>query len=41
MEEETNKNMIWGKVLTSTQHCQGALECKLHLSLQASAKEKP
>lgn len=31
-EEETNKNVIFGKVLTSTQCCQGGLKCKLQPS---------
>lgn len=31
-EEETNINVILGKVLTSTQCCQGGLKCKLQLS---------
>lgn len=38
MEEETNKNVILGKVLNSTQCCQEALEYTLHLNVPSLGK---
>lgn len=38
MEEETNKNVILGKVLNSTQCCQGALEYTLHRNVPSLGK---